>query len=578
MVHAPGLAHRRFFRVARTFATYDTGDWVRFGVQVGTIAIVAVLVLLPIAMLLYGSFRTAAPGAEGSFTLENYRLLLSSRYLDAFLNTVKVSVASTVLCVVFGTLLAFLVFRTNMPYRNLMAVLLTSSFYFPSFVSAQAWVLLLAPRSGMINNLIQDYVPGFPIIPIYSLAGIIWVVTLAYIPYVFLFLSAPFRSIDPSLEEASLTSGAGIVRTLRRVTLPLVSYALVAGGLITFILSAGLFGAPSILGTPVRIFLIPTQIFSLLNFYPANYPAAAALGGLLLVVTIVAILLQRAALRGQYTTITGKGYRPRQIDLGRYRWPAFGLCMLYFLLAVALPVAALAYSSVTPFYTGRLKFESFSLANYQQVLFSLPTTSRALINSFILSAGGATIAMVLAGLVSYLVIKGKVVGRQSLDVLSMMPLAFPGIVIAVGLLWAYIRTPIYGTVLILIVSYVTHYLPHGVRTVSSNLVQLDDSLEESARTSGASWLRSLRTIVLPLMRGAFMSGWLLLFVAFFRELSSAILLYTPGNEVVSIVIWDLYQNGNFGLMAALAMITLVLIYVVFAIAQIFGSAATNVEE
>ena len=538
---------------------------------------VSTLVLLPVGALLYGSLRTAAPGVEGSFTLDNYAQLLSPRFLASLQNTLIVSISSTILCMLFGAFLAFLVARTDMPARGLMSVLLTSSFYFPSFISAQAWVLLLAPRSGILNNFIQDNLPGLPVIPIYSLGGIIWVVTLAYIPYVFLFLLAPFRSIDPSLEEAALTAGATMARTIWRVTLPLVSYALVAGGLITFILSAGLFGAPAILGTPVRIFLIPSQIYSLLSFYPANYPAAAALGGLLLAVTVIGVLLQRAALRGQYASITGKGYRPRPIGLGRFRWLALAVCLLYFLLAVALPIAALLYSSFTPFYTGRLRFDAFSLANYQQVLFSLPATGRAFLNSFILSAGGATLAMVVAGLTSYLVIKGRMPGRQVLDVLSMMPVAFPGIVIAVGLIWVYIRTPIYGTVLILIVSYVTHYLPHGVRAISSNLVQLDDSLEESARISGATWLRTLRTVVLPLIRGAFVSGWLILFVAFFRELSSAILLYTPGNEVISVLIWDLYQNGNFGLMAALAMVTLVLIYTVFALAHLWGARAA-VEE
>lgn len=556
---------------ARFNARFDREEWPRLVIQAATIVLVAALVLPPVAALLYGSLWTAAPGQEGSFTLANYALLLSPRYLTALANTLIVSVCSTVLCVLFGAVLAFLVARTDMPARSLMTVLLTSSFYFPSFISAQAWVLLLAPRSGVLNNLIQDVAPGMPVIPIYSLGGIIWVVTLAYIPYVFLYLLAPFRSIDPSLEEASLTTGASMVRTIWRVTLPLVSYALVAGGLITFIQITGLFGAPAILGTPTRIFTLPTQIFSLLSFYPANYPAAAALGGVLLLVTVVGVLLQQAVLRRQYTSITGKAYRPRPICLGKLRWLALGVCLLYFVLAVALPLAALLYSSLTPFYTGRLRFDTFSLANYQQVLFGLPATGRAFVNSLILSAGGASLAMVLAGLTSYLVIKGRLPGRRLLDVLAMMPVAFPGIVIAIGLIWIYIGTPIYGTVLILIVSYVTHYLPHGIRTVSANLIQLDDSLEESARVSGASWLRALRTVVLPLVRGAFVSGWLLLFVAFFREISSAVLLYTPGNEVVSVLIWDLYQNGNFGLMAALAMITLVLIYGVFAAALAWGA-------
>ncbi|HEY8370731.1 MAG TPA: iron ABC transporter permease [Thermodesulfobacteriota bacterium] len=545
-------------------------------VQTAVYATVAFLVLSPIAMLLYGSVRTAPPGAEGAFTLANFREILSPRYLEALKNTLVLGASAAVLCTVVGTALAWLVFRTDLPGRRLLAVLVTSTFYFPSFLTAEAWGILLAPKSGLLNNLGRTLLPGFDGINIYSLAGMIWVTALAYVPYTFLFLAGPFQSMDPALEEAASMSGASRARTVFTVTLPLVSYAILSGALLTFILAVGLFGVPAIIGMPAQIYVLVTQIYSLLEFYPSNYQVAAALAVLLMGVTVAAVWLQRFITgRRSHTTITGKGYRPRPFPLGRLRWIAFGLCVGYFVLAVLLPTLALLYVSLQRFYTGTLDFSRFTLHNYREILFVYPITWRAFRNSLVLSAGGATVAIALSALVSYMVVRGRMRARGLLETLTMLPAAVPGLVISVGLLWAYVRSPIYGTIVILLVSYVTHYLPQGFRVVSSNLVQMDNALEESARVSGASWLRTLKDIVLPLVRPALASGWLLLFVAFFRELSSAVLLYSHGNEVLSVAIWDLHQNGNLGMLAALAVLMLLVVYGVFFVLQAVGGGVAG---
>ena len=337
-------------------------------------------------------------------------------------------------------------------------------------------------------------------------------------------------------------------------------------------LAIGLFGVPAILGLPANIYVLATQIFSLLEFYPSNYGLAAALAMLLSVVTILTVVLQRYFLnRKSHTSITGKGYRPKLVDLGRGRWIAFAICMAYFFVAVALPVFAFGYVSLQRFYTGHVDFSTLTLHHYREMLFSYPVTGRAFRNSFILSAGGATLAIILCTLISYMVVKGRSVFRGWLEMLAMMPAAIPGLVISVGLLWAYIRSPIYGTMIIMLVSYITHFMPQGTRVISSNLVQVDNALEESARVSGASWLRTLKDIIMPLIKPAMITGWLLLFVAFFRELSTAVLLYSHGNEVLSVVIWDLHQNGNLGALSALAIMMLVVVYITFFAIQWLGS-------
>lgn len=545
-------------------------------VQTAVWLTVAYLVLSPVIMLAYGSFRSAPPGAEGTFTLANFGELLSSRYNGAIVNTLVVGFGSAFACGALGMLLAWLVFRTDMPGRGALAVLLTSTFYFPSFLTAEAWVVLLAPKSGMLNHLARQFFPGFGGIDIHSLGGIVWVTTLAYVPYTFLFLAGPLQSMDPSLEEAATMSGARRWRVVRTITLPLVSYALLSGALLTFILGIGLFGVPAVIGMPAQVYVLSTQIFQLLEFYPSNYQVAAALSVMLMALTMAAVWLQRYITgRRAHTTITGKGYRPRQMPLGKWRWTAFGICTSYFGLAVGVPAAALLYVSLQRFYTGVFDLSRLTLVNYSRILFEYPITGRAFWNSFVLSAGGATIAILLCSLVAYMVIKGR--GRRLgvLETLAMTPAGIPGLVIAVGLLWAYIRSPLYGTIFILLVSYVTHYLPHGFRIVSSNLVQMDNALEESARVAGASWLMTLKDIVMPLVRPALVSGWLLLFVAFFRELSSAVLLYTHGNEVLSVAIWDLHQNGNLGMLSALAILMLLVVYGVFFLMQWFGLSMTR---
>ena len=550
-----------------------TTQWV---IQVGTYALVVFLVLSPLLMLGYGSLRTAPPGAEGGFTLDNFDEILSARYIPALKNTLIVGISSAIGCALFGTFLAWVVFRTNLPGRQWLGILLTATFYFPSFLTAEAWAVLLAPRSGLINNLIRLVLPDYGGINIYSIAGIVWVTTLAYLPYTFLFLAGPFQSMDPSLEEAASTSGANRWRVVFTITTPLASYAILSGGLITFILAIGLFGVPAIIGMPSQIYVLSTQIYSLLEFYPSNYQVAAALSVLLMMLTIAAVWAQRyITTRQTYTTITGKGYRPQPFDLGKLKWIAFGICITYLLLAVALPASSLLYVSLKPFYDGKIDFTQLTLYHYKEILFSYPITWRAFRNSLILSTGGATVAIFLCAVVSYMVIKGRMHLKGMLETLTMLPSAVPGLVISVGLLWAYIRTPIYGTIFILLVSYITHYLPLGFRIVSSNLVQMDDSLEESARVAGSSWLRTLLSIILPLIRPAMISGWLLLFVAFFRELSSAVFLCTHGNEVLSVAIWDLHTNGNLGMLSALAILMLMVVYSVFFIMNWFGKSMTK---
>lgn len=543
----------------------DTGgvkkrNWTEWLVQYASLAVVGYLVIPPIGMLIYGSFRTESPFVPGEWTLDNYVAVVTDKvYLDAMINTVWIAGCVAVLATCMGTVLAWTVYRTNMPLKRTLTLLITASFFFPSFISAMAWAILGSPKAGLLTELLR---PLGIHLNMYSLTGIIVVMTISYLPYAFLFTTGPFQALDPSLEESAKLAGASEARVFFSITLPLVRYSVLSAGLLVFVSSLGVFGVPAILGTPAGEWVLATRLWSLTRFYPANHPMAAAIGISLVVITVLALLLQRKFLaKRQYTTITARGYRPSTIDLGKWRFGALAVCLAYVALGVVIPVVTIAFRSLVPFISPGEPL-TFSFDAYHRVLTEYPVTMRAFKNSLILSGGGGLIGLTLCTIVAYLIVKSRMKSRRVLDVVSTIPVAVPGLVIGAGLVWAYLTFPIgiYGTLWILMLSYVTRYIPYGVATISSNLVQLDDALEEAAYVSGATWLRMMWDVILPLLRPALLATYVILFVDFFKELSSAILLYTHGNEVISVAIWDLYDASEWGMASALALMALVVVY------------------
>jgi iron(III) transport system permease protein len=523
-------------------------------VQIAVILLLCVLIVYPAAILLERSFRDDGGAFSWAWYVQAYT---SERNLSAIVNTIIVATGSAVLAAVSGTLLAWAVVRTDMPGRRVVEMASIVPFISTSFIGALAWILLGSPETGLINQFWRFLGNEEALIDIFSIEGIIFVIALYEMPFVFLLVGGALRSMDPALEEASLSSGASLWRTTTRVTLPLVLPAMLASSLLVFVLAAEQFGVPAVLGTPARIRVLTTSIVATNTFYPPQHGLGAALCVTLLVIALVGLWLQRRMLANRsFTTVGGKGSQPRRIALGPFRWLLLGVCCLYLLLAVVLPFSTIFLSSIRTLWTADFRWEQFTLAHYHWILFEYPTTLRAIRNSLFLAVVGATVTILLCALISFLSLRTRLPGRNALDYLSMLPLGFPGVVLAYGLLQVWINPPLvlYGTIWILFIAYLTRYLPIGVRATSATLVQIHQELEESSLSCGANWFQTFRRITLPLLKPGIIAGWILLFIAFSRELSASILLYSPGTEVLSVVLYDLQQNGQFREISALAFI------------------------
>jgi iron(III) transport system permease protein len=538
------------------------------GVQLAVFVILAILILYPAWILFSSSFQDST----GALTLQWYiEAYTNPGNYRAILNTLIIAAGAAVIATLFGTLMAWAVVRTDMPGRRLVEAASIIPFISTPFIGALAWILLASPRTGLINQFWRAVSgSGDPLVDIYSLWGIVMVEALYEMPYVFLIVAGALRSMDPTLEEASLSSGAGVWNTTRRVTLPLVLPAILGGALLVFVLAAEQFGVPAILGTPARIRVLTTSIWDTQSVYPPKYGLGASLCVTLLLISMIGLWLQRRMIGSRsYTTVGGKGARPRRIPLGPLRWLIFAICAAYLLLAVILPFATIFLSSIRTLWTQHFDWAQLTLENYRWVLFEYPITQRALFNSLFLAVVGATICIIFCALVSFLSLRTRLPGRKLLDYLSMLPMAFPGIVLAVGLLQAWISPPLvlYGTIWILFIAYITRYFPYGVRSTSATLLQIHPELEESSLISGASWFQTFRRVTLPLLKPGLVAGWILLFVSFTRELSASVLLYSPGKEVISVAIYDMWEQGDFQPLSALAFIQIAIALVMLALVK-----------
>lgn len=532
------------------------------GVIIGGLLLVGPVV----TNLIYAFSTGGSKGLRASFaTMAG--LFTSGRFAQATLNTLIAAVGATILACFFGLVLAWIVARTDTPLRAWLGTLNLVPFFMSPFVGAVAWIILAAPRAGLLNQLLHRLF-GLPtdLLNIYGLVGVIWVLSLFYTPYVYLFVLGPLSSMDPSLEDAARTHGSGLWRTLRTITLPLVSPSLLSGALIVFVTSAGLFDIPIGLAAPHGIPMLPTVIYESLQ-WPADYNKAAAIGTLLMMVTIIGILLQRLYLaRRNFTTVSGKGYRARRIELGRWRWAAMTFEAGYVGTAVALPVLALLLVSLSKLWTGWVVPRSFTLSNFSYVIFHYDLARRAMGNSMVLALLGATIGVAICTLQAYFITRGRSRWTGLADLIVALPLGIPGIVLGLGFLIMLIGTPLYGTLWIILLAYVTRFMAFVQRNVSGMMLSLGGELEESARTSGATWSQTFRMVMLPLLRPALVAAWLMLFVIYVRELSSSVLLYANGTETFTVAMLIISQH-NLQYVAALAVIQTAILFIAITIVR-----------
>ncbi len=532
----------------------------------GAAAVLLVVVALPLVWLVIGSLTSpAGPTLEfyrATFTApDNYRVLL---------NTLLIGGAVAVLSTLVGVPIAWLVSRSDMPAKRAVWTLVNVAYATPPFLSAIAYVMLLGPNAGLINKGLRAVLGlSEPPFNIFTVGGMVFVITLHVFPFVFLMVASALESLDPSLEQSAQILGARRFRTLRFVTLPMVTPAILAGALLAFVDSLSLFGPQAILGVPARIHTIPTRIYSLFS-YPPRFGLASALAMSLVVVTVLSLALQHWLLgQRSYVTMTGKGAPADRVPLGAWRLPAVAACGLVFLAAVLLPYGVLLGVSVSRQWATVLESGNLTLRNYGYVLFEFTQTRHSIVNSLALAAGAATLAMGVGTLIAYLDLRTRFVGRRALDYLSLVPLGLPGIVLSVGLIQAWIRPPLvlYGTIWILLIAYIARFVPFAVRSANASLRQVDPALEEAARITGAPWLRSVRAVTVPLIKRGMLSGWLLIFVPALRELSASVLLFSSGTETIAVSIFNLYEEGYFEAVCALAVLTLGITLVVLALAR-----------
>jgi iron(III) transport system permease protein len=531
-----------------------------------------VLVVLPICWLFVGSVKAA-----GGPTFKYFRAAFSDRlYLEALLNSLTLGAFTGLFSIVIGVPLAWAVARSNVPGKPLIRATATFSYLSPPFLVAIAYVNLFSPNSGVINVLLREFGASGLTFNIFSMRGLVLVTVLHTFPFVYLLAASALQSVDASYEEAAQILGSGKWRTALSITAPLVMPAILSGTLIAFVNSIALFGSQAIIGLPGRIFTLPTRIYSLFD-YPPQYGLASALSLVFILITVTALFLQRSYLaRRSFVTLSGKGSRPQLVDLGGARWPVFGFCVLVFVVAIVLPYSSLIAVSLSRSW-GLDFWKNLTLRNYSFVLFEYDVTRRAILNSLLLATLAATLAVALGTMIGWIDLRTRAFGRRLIDYAALIPLGLPGIVMAVALIQFWLAMPIalYGTLAILLLAYTGRYVPLGVRAANSSLRQIDPSLEESARTLGASWGTTMREVTLPLIWPGLFAGWLLIFVPAIQELSASILLFSSKSITLAVAVYNLYETGYTEPVAALAMINVVIIAVAIWIASRFGGGARD---
>jgi iron(III) transport system permease protein len=545
--------------------------------------IVAAAVLLPLFTLVVSSFRVLdSEGFDTVWGLDNYRTLYTDRVIPkAFVNTLLISSGSTILATFLGVSLAWINARTNCPGRDKLEPYNLIPFFLSPFVGAIAWHNLASPKTGLLNNWARDYLGvNGTLLNVDNIYGVIWVTGIFFAPLVYLFVVGSLRRMDPSLEDSARTTGAGLFRTTMTVTLPLVMPGILSGAIIVFVTSAGEFGVPFKLSAPYGWETLTTQIFSKAVGDDANHYLGATMSMALGAITAFFIYIQQRYIAPRsFTTVTGKGFRPNVVDLGNWKWVALGYNITFILVAVVLPILCLLIVSLHPVWQGYIIPADLSFRNYEKTLYfwrsdSIKAATNGIYNSFILAFVGATIAMILSLVISHMIHRTKGFGARLLDFLCVVPIGFPGIVLAMGVLVTYIKTPIYATLWIILLGYITRFFPYGQRNISSVMLAISEELDQSSRMAGASWFTTMRRITIPLLKPGIFAGWVLLFIIFLRELSISIILYTSGTETLSVGVYYLANFENEPLTAALSIAqTAVLLVCILIFRRVAGKEA-----
>ncbi|WP_229266803.1 iron ABC transporter permease [Leptospira sp. severe_002] len=531
-------------------------------------AVLVVLIVLPMSWLVYYAFTD-----KGGLTLQNFATLIHDpTFREPLVTTFILSTSTSLICCLVAAPMGWLVARTDMPLRRTVRLMVTASFVTPPFLGAIAWELLAAPNSGLLNKLARSafgVAADEHVLNIYSFPGLIFVIACYTFPYVFVLVANALDRTPGDLEDASSILGGSAWETARRVTIPLVLPALLAGALVAFLQAMTLFGSPAILALPAGFHTMTTKIWSLFQ-YPPKPELAAAASVPLLVLTVILLRAEKMVLgRRSYAVLGGKNSDPRIIRLGNWRWVALGFCFFMLLNPVFLPYGALLNATFSKVASQPIWFNNFTFHNIYFVFFELSATKLALYNTFVLGLATATMGTILAVVISYLTTRQAVTGHKALGFLATAPVAIPGIVLGVGLFLSYTRPPfvLYGTLWILLIAFLTLSLPAAYQQMQSAFRAIHPELEDASRILGATRLRSLREITAPMLRTSVIATWCFVFVGTIRELSAAVMLFTSETKVISVLIFDLNESGDLAAISVLGIIMLVVTFCIVALAN-----------
>ncbi len=526
----------------------------------------ALIIIYPSLNLVRNSFLV-----DGRLGLGNYADFLSdSGTYVVIYNSLFVSVLGTLGATALGLFIAWLIARTDVPFKPAWQALVIVPYLIPPFIGAIAWVYLFGPV-GYINKLYMTLTGGLnPLFVIYGRWGIILVMILYTYPIAYMISLGPLKQMNPSLEEAGRVSGAGIFRTMRDITLPLVGPSIWASALLILMSLMANFGIPAVIGFPARYFVLTTDIYlTILNFdKPNNLQVAAALSMTLVVLALAAMQVQRYVQQGKsYAILSGKNVQPQIVELGKLKYLAVAFLIFVVLITVVAPLVAIVLTSLTRAVGVPLTPENLSLRHYETLVFGVPKVRRAFVNSLFLAGGSATVIVLLSMVISYLLIRLKIKGGQIVEAIVLLPYAIPGTVVALAMILAFLRPlpltnfSLYNTIWILFVAYLARFLVFGVRSINPAFEQLHVSLEEAARISGAGVVTTFKDIVVPLIKSNIFAGWFLAFMPALTELTLSILLFSVNNETLGVVVFGLHQEGKVNLTAALAFIVTIIVLI-----------------
>ncbi len=544
------------------------------------VAVLIYQVAIPFVMVVWTSFKSERPGEPGfldlDFSLANYtRAFGDSMFWSATWNTLAFATASTIAAFVLGAFIAWVIERTNTPLSRLLGALLIARIIIPGILITVSWILLASPNIGILNGLIEKLTGIRNLLNIYSFWGMVWIHAIEMVPLTYLLLSASFRSMDPRLEEASTMTGAGTLRTLFRISFPLALPAIGAAILLLFITTIDTFEVPLLVGARANIRVYSTEIFLNTSRTPVDWGLSSAYSMALLLLSVVLLHFYFRLIRHgeRYRTITGKDFRPRRIDLGRWKYLTCALAILVVVLTTLVPFLMMLYASFLSFYQqpSLAAFRSMGLSNYREI-FSDDYIMQPLINSTVLGIFTATFVVLFVTLIAYFVQKTQVRGRSLIDFLAFGAIAIPSVVLGTAFLWFYLLVPIpvLGTLTIIFLAYLTKYTPFALRFVSSSMSQIHGELEEAAQVAGLGWARNFFRIILPLLKPGLLAAWFWVMVHAFRELTLAIMLVRSNNRTASVVIYDLWERGSFQTLSAFGVVIFCILAVVVAISRLLS--------